>query len=151
MFFRNTLLLAALTLALTFALGCSQPLGLAPGGALSGAVADAPASWDFTAAVNTVQLETLPAAPYSVNIWVIALGANLYVHAGTNRAQWVENMEADARVRMRIGETIYALNAARVAAQKEFNRFSDAYEEKYGRRPRNENVEEAYLFRLTPR
>ena len=28
---------------------------------------------------------------------------------------------------------------------------SDAYEKKYGRRPRNENVAEAYLFRLGAR
>jgi hypothetical protein len=28
---------------------------------------------------------------------------------------------------------------------------ADAYEQKYGRRPRNENVGEAYLFRLGAR
>ena len=41
--------------------------------------------------------------------------------------------------------------ATRVEAQDEFDRFSDAYEKKYGRRPRNENVGEAYLFRLAAR
>ena len=41
------------------------------------------------------------------------------------------------------------LLARRVETQDEFDRFSDAYEEKYSTRPRNENVNEAYLFRLT--
>jgi hypothetical protein len=39
----------------------------------------------------------------------------------------------------------------RVGTQDEFDRFSDAYERKYGRRPRNDNVTEAYLFRLAAR
>ncbi|MAE95466.1 MAG: hypothetical protein CL910_12465 [Deltaproteobacteria bacterium] len=74
-----------------------------------------------------------------------------YVHAGANRSTWVENMEADPRVRLRADDSIYELVASRVEAQEEFDRFSDAYEQKYGRRPRNENVAEAYLFRLGAR
>jgi len=50
-----------------------------------------------------------------------------------------------------VNDSIYELAAARVADQAEFDRFSDAYERKYGRRPRNGNVTEAYLFRLGPR
>ena len=91
-----------------------------------------------------------PADPYSVNIWV-ALGEHLYVHAGANRSAWVENLEADPHARLRADGKIYELSAARVADQAEFDRFSDAYEKKYGRRPRNESVAEAYLFRLTAR
>ena len=106
---------------------------------------------DVLDAVTTVQFETNPVEPYSVNIWVIAMDPYLYVHAGANRAQWVENMEADARVRLQVEDSIYELKAARVAGQDEFDRFSDAYEKKYGRRPRNESVEEAYLFRLAAR
>lgn len=131
--------------------GCDGPFVLLPGGALEGAVAPAPASWALTDAVKTIQLETRPADPYSVNIWVVALGEHLYVHAGANRSAWVEHLEADPRVRVRVGGTIYELTAARVAEQAEFDRFSDAYERKYGRRPRNENVAEAYLFRLAAR
>ncbi len=131
--------------------GCDGPLFLLPGGALEGRQAPAPQSWSFTDAVKTVQLETDPAEPYSVNIWVIALGENLYVHAGANRSTWVENMEADPYVRLRVDDAIYDLVAARVETQEEFDRFSDAYERKYGRRPRNGNVAEAYLFRLAGR
>jgi len=131
--------------------GCGRPFVLLPGGALEGTTVAIPESWAFTEAVKTVQLETRPAEPYSVNIWVIALGGDLYVHAGASRSAWVENIEADPAVRLRVNDSVYALSAARVDAQDEFDRFSAAYEKKYGRRPRNENVREAYLFRLAAR
>jgi hypothetical protein len=149
MFTRPALLLALL-LAAPIA-GCGDPFLVLPGGALEGSTVAAPDSWAFTDTVDTVQLETLPSGPYSVNIWVIALGENLYVHAGANRATWVENMEADPKVRLRVNDSIYELWASRVGDQDEFDRFSDAYEQKYGRRPRNEDVTEAYLFRLEAR
>jgi hypothetical protein len=60
-------------------------------------------------------------------------------------------MEADPNVRLRVGESIYELAAVRVEDQATFDRFSDAYEKKYGNRPRNESVVEAYLFRLGAR
>ena len=144
------LLLVALVLAASVA-GCDGPFVLLPGGALEGSTAAIPDSWAFTDEVDTVQLETRPADPYSVNVWVIALGENLYVHAGDNRTKWVENIETDPSVRLRIDDSIYELLAARVEDQGEFDRFSDAYEQKYGRRPGNENVAEAYLFRLSAR
>lgn len=127
---------------------CSEPFLLWPGGALEGSTAPLPGSWAFTDAVDTVQLETRPTDPYSVNIWVVGMDGKLYVHAGANRSSWVEHMEADPAVRVRVDDSIYALAAARVRQQAEFDRFSDAYEAKYGRRPRNEDVAEAYLFRL---
>lgn len=133
------------------ALACSQPLLLLPGGALEGETAPVPADWSSTDPVSTVQLETRPAEPYSVNIWAVDLGPYLYVHAGANRAAWVEHIEADPRVRLRVEGVLYELAAERVQAQDEFDRFSDAYEEKYGSRPRNEDVAEAYLFRLAAR
>ena len=144
------LLLVALVLA-AFVAGCNGPFVLLPGGALEGSTAAIPDSWAFTDEVDTVQLETRPADPYSVNVWVIALGETLYVHAGDNRTKWVENIETDPSVRLRIDDSIYELLAARVEDQEEFDRLSDAYEQKYGRRPGNENVAEAYLFRLSAR
>lgn len=128
--------------------GCGGPLALLPGGALEGPTVATPESWSFTDAVKTVQLETLPADPYSVNIWVIAIDDHLYVHAGAHRSTWVENIEADPNVRLRVNDSIYELAASRVDDQGEFDRFSDAYEQKYGLRPRNGSAAEAYLFRL---
>jgi hypothetical protein len=144
------LLLVAFVLAASVA-GCNGPFVILPGGALDGSTAPIPDSWSFTDEVDTVQLETRPADPYSVNVWVIAVGEHLYVHAGDNRSRWVENIETDPSVRLRIGDSIYELLAARVKDQEEFDRLSDAYEQKYGRRPGNENVTEAYLFRLSAR
>jgi hypothetical protein len=96
-------------------------------------------------------LETNPDDPYSVNLWVIGSGASLYVHAGANRAKWVEHIEGNPNVRVKIHDALYQLKAMRVVDASEFARFSDVYETKYGNRPRNENVAEAYLFRLEAR
>jgi hypothetical protein len=132
-------------------LAACEPVLIFSGGKLDGTTAAVPDDWSFTDAVNTVQLETNPDDPYSVNIWVIAIGETLYVHAGANRAAWVEDIEADADVTIRVDQTLYPLRASRVEDAAEFARFSAAYEQKYERRPRNENVAEAYLFRLTAR
>tara|TARA_R110002111_G_scaffold214831_1_gene277675 strand:+ start:105 stop:548 length:444 start_codon:yes stop_codon:yes gene_type:complete len=132
-------------------LGGFGPFLIFPGGELSGTASEPPDSWAFTDAIATIQLETRPADPYSVNIWITRVDAAIYVHAGANRATWVEHIEADPDVRVQIGEQIFSLRATRVRDAEEFARFSDAYEKKYDRRPRNENVAEVYLFRLTPR
>lgn len=145
-------LLPVLALALAAsAAACAGPCLLLPGGTLEGPVVEEPESWAFTDEVGTVQLETRPADPYSVNIWVVALGPHLYVHAGASRSTWVEHLEADPRARIRVEGALYELRAERVATQEEFDRFADAYERKYDRRPRNEDVREAYLFRLAAR
>ena len=136
--------------ALLGAVGCG-PFVLLPGGKLDGATVPAPSDWSFSREVDTVQLETRPEDPYSVNIWAVEIGPALYVHAGTNKSQWVENMLANAKVRVRIEDKLYDLGASRVTTQDEFDRFSDAYEQKYDRRPGNENVAEAYVFRLVAR
>lgn len=142
--------LLSILAAAVFVAGCSGPCVLLPGGALDGETSPAPEIWAFDD-VSTVQLETRPADPYSVNIWAVGLGDAVYVHAGANRSTWVEHMEVDPDVRLRVDGAIYELVAARVESQEEFDRFSDAYERKYGRRPGNENADEAYLFRLTAR
>ncbi len=137
--------------ALALLLGGWGPWLIFPGGELAGTESEAPASWTFSDAIDTVQLETQPTDPYSVNIWITRVDAIVYVHAGANRAAWVEHIEADANVRVQAGERIFPLRAVRVRDAAEFARFSDAYEQKYDRRPRNENVAEVYLFRLEPR
>jgi hypothetical protein len=52
---------------------------------------------------------------------------------------------------MSMDDRLYDLTATRVTDAAEFAAFSDAYETRYGLRPRNENVAEVYLFRLTAR
>lgn len=130
--------------------GCG-PFVLIPGGKLDGSATATPNDWSFSHAVTTVQLETRPDDPYSVNIWAVGIDDRLYLHAGTNRSRWVVHMEDNPLVRIRIEDRLYDLRASRVTDPDEFARFSDAYEAKYDRRPGNENVAEAYLFRLEPR
>jgi len=136
--------------SLALVAGCG-PFLVIPGGKLDGAAAPTPDDWSFTNEVSTVQLETRPQDPYSVNIWAVGIGPGLYVHAGANRSNWVLHIEADPRVRVRVEGKLYEATASRVTDQDEFDRFSDAYHEKYGVRPRNENVAEVYLFRLESR
>jgi hypothetical protein len=121
------------------------------GGALEGTVAPPPTDWSEVASAKIIQLETQPEDPYTVKLWVIGTGGLLYVHAGTNRSTWVEHIEVNPDVRLLIETTIYELRAWRVEDAVEFRAFADVYEAKYGNRPRNENVAEAYLFRLKPR
>ena len=120
-------------------------------GGLNGKVVETPDDWTRVAQAEIVQLETQPADPYSVNLWIIGNGSNLYVFAGDNRSTWVEHIEVNSRVRLQIGDAVYLLNAQRVVDVAEFERFAQAWNTKYGRRPGNENVAEAYLMRLTPR
>jgi hypothetical protein len=133
------------------AIGCSRPWLLLPGGALDGESAPVPDDWAFSDAVSTIQIETRPEDPYSVNIWVVSLDDALYLHAGANRATWIEHLEADPRLRARIDGRLFDLRATRVVSPEEFARFADAYDTKYGVRPRNENVAEVYLMRLEGR
>ncbi len=142
--------MAAGPFALACLLGCGPTL-LIPGGELSGPVEASPENWAFSDEVSTIQLETRPANPYSVNIWAVGIGDRLYVHAGANRSRWVENILADPRVRVRVAGKLYPLTAVRVEDPAEFATFADAYKKKYGTRPRNENVAEVYLYRLGAR
>jgi hypothetical protein len=131
--------------------GCAGPFFLIPGGALEGPVVETPAEWGFSDAVSTVQVETRPEDPYSVNVWAAALDEYLYLHAGDNRTEWVEHLEVNPFIRVAMDGSIYELTAVRVVGAAEFGRFAEAYEMKYGFRPRNENIGEIYVYRLGPR
>ncbi len=143
-------LLSQLSLVLVLVLGGCGPFLLLPGGQLSGRITPVPGDWDFVQNVKTIQLETRPSDPYSVNIWVTAIGSSLYLHAGAKHSKWVGYIEDDPNVRVRIKDDLYELRATRVVDPNEFGRFADAYEAKFGVRPRNENVAEVYLMRLDP-
>ncbi len=140
---------AAVALAVLLPLGCSYiPFS---GGELEGTLEPVPEDWGVLADASVIEIETRPSESYSVKLWAVAKGPVVYLHAGANRAEWVAHLEADPRVRMLVGESLYELNGSRVTTQEEFDLFTEVYEAKYGVRPRNENVEEAYLLRLERR
>jgi len=142
--------LALTLITLTMLSACADLIPF-PSGQLEGTLTVVPADWSELKQNEIIQFESNPSEPYSVNLWIIGMGDVAYVHAGTNRATWVEHIEVDPNVRLKVGNNIYELKAVRVETQEEFDALSDVYEVKYGNRPRNENVDEAYLFKLVKR
>ena len=130
--------------------GCSENIPF-PSAQLQGNLTHTPHDWTEVAEARVVELETNPSDPYSVKLWIIGFNDRVYVHAGANLARWVENIIANPDVRLLIGDRLFELVAARVTDQSEFDEFSQHYESKYGAKPRNENVNEAFLLRLKSR
>ena len=131
-----------------------------PGGELRGTVATgAVDDWSFTDAVKTVQLETRPGAPHSINIWGVSTGDAFYVASDSWRqrlggsggdARWVGHIAIDPRVRLRVGRTLYERKAIRVQDEAELARFRQAYQKKYDSDPW-EREDPPWVYRLDPR
>lgn len=143
-------ILSRLSLLLVlFALACG-PIVMIPGGELSGDVRAIPSDWTFTNEVDTVQLETNPEEPYSVNIWLVAAPGALYV-GGTKTSTWTEHASADGRVRLRVGTDLYELKATEVSSDSDVDAFVTAAKAKYDFELEPGQRESAILFRLDAR
>ena len=138
-------------------LGCA-PLGPVPGGALRGEThAGRSPDWNSLAAVHTIQLESRPSDPYSVNTWLGVVDGVLYVPSSliygpdvpTERG-WVRHVQEDARVRLRIEGTVYELRAVRIEDAATAERVRSALLEKYGVAP-DEHTAQAWIFRMDAR
>ena len=136
--------------SLLFVLACG-PLVMIPGGELSGDVTPPPADWAFTDAVDTIQLETRPADPYSVNLWGVAASGHFYVAAGDAESEWARHIADDPNVRLRVNDAVYELRATRTEDPAELDAFLAAATAKYDFEPTPEQRAEAALFRLAPR
>ena len=134
------ILLFSLSLA-----ACSGPFITLPGGELQGTLTEVPPSWGEGS--ETVQLETRPDDPYSINIWAVSTLGNLYV-SSTREPRWLAHIEADPRVRMKIDGKLYELLATRTTDIEEMEAVSAAYAAKY---QQDESPTMVNLFRLTPR
>ncbi len=140
-----------LELVLVLLLAGCGPLVMFPGGKLSGTAKPAPADWSFSDAVETVQLETRPADPYSVNVWGVGLGPRFYVAAADRDSRWVGHVAQDPRVRLRVGDEVFDLRAERAEDPAELDAFVAALERKYDYEPDPELRAHALIFRLGPR
>ena len=127
--------------------GCAY-VPLASGG-LQGTTAAPPAEWGSQGEVKIVQLETRPADPYTVNLWMVAIDSNIYVYAGGKHARWGQHIDADPNVRLRIGDNVYALRAQRVNDDEEFQKFAAGWFAKYSSDRRDDNPRDTYLYRLS--
>ena len=140
--------------------GCG-PVGPIPGGALSGSVERAEVEdWGPASGVKNAQLETRPDDPHSVNTWWAAVGPRLYVPTSMilgpktpSERSWVAHVEADDRVRIRLGDAIYERRAVRVAdGSAEYRAARSALEARYGIEPEDRDPERTiWIFRLDPR
>lgn len=139
-----------LVLVLLGLLAC-DPLVMIPGGQLSGETKPAPADWSFSDEVKTVQLETRPPDPYSVNIWGVAVGPDFYVASGKADNAWARHIAEDDRVRLRIDEAVYELRAVREDSPEARERFLAAAKAKYDFEPDPEQASDAILFSLVAR
>jgi len=138
-------------LALLFALGC-DPVVMLPGGELSGTLKTPPSDWSFADSVETVQIETHPDDPYSVNVWGVAARGAFYVASGRGEsATWAKHIAADPRVRLRVGGDLYELRAVRTDDPAEREAFLEAAHRKYQFEPEEEQRADAILFRLEAR
>ncbi len=142
--------LLALPLVLA-ALGCNGPMGLLPGGELNGEVRPAPADWAFAGDAGTVQLETRPEDPYSVNIAFTVLGGRLYINAGDTETQWVKNIASNPLVRLRLDGVLYDLRAERVMDADEIAAFAGAWTGQSMFRRDPTGLDEVWIYRLVSR
>jgi hypothetical protein len=139
--------------------GCG-PLGPISGGRLRGEVgAGEMRDWSFAAAEETAQIETNPDDPHSVNVWFGSVGSRLYVPTSMilgptdpTEREWVANVDANPRVRIRIDGVVYPRTAVRVADPDEFAEARAALEAKYEIEPEDrDEAREIWFFRLDPR
>ncbi len=136
------------------------PLGPIPGPELTGSVVDEPADdWSIVDAVKVIQVETRPEAPYSVSTWLTRVDDGIYVFAADGESPWVQHIDDDPRVRIRIEGLIYERRAVRVADLETKHSFLSAMRSKYehdtGFDPefwqRAWDTGEFVLFRMEPR
>jgi hypothetical protein len=142
-----------LLFGLIFALGCG-PLGPLPGGQLSGELEPTtPSDWAFADEEKTVQLETNPSDPYSVNVWGAGIGAGFFLAAGGgSESKWAQNIARNPEVRLRIDGRIYELRAVRVDEDPKLREdFLAAVKRKYDWDPPDDETQKAWLYRLDSR
>ncbi len=138
----------ALACALLVVVAACDPVFVFSGGELSGTERSQPADWGFTRDFHTIQIETRPTDPYSVNVWGVAVNRHFYVASDSGESQWARAIEAEPRVRLRIGDDIYKLTAKRAEDPGELEDVIDAYIEKYGGDRERSFVREAWVYRL---
>jgi len=130
---------------------CNGPFAVIPGGRLDGDVQSVPSDWSFAGDYGTIQLETRPDQPYSVNIAYTVMNGILYINAGDTETQWVKNMEANPKVRLRMDEALYGLIAQRVSETDDIAAFAVAWTDQSMFRRDPTKLDEVWIYRLVSR
>ena len=101
---------------------CGGPIGIIPGGILSGEEASAAAWSEVVSGSGTLDLETDPEDPYSVRIGFVFREGQVYIDPAQGR-RWYQNLLADRSVRVRIDGRIYRARAVAVTDPDELQGF----------------------------
>lgn len=131
--------------------GCSEPFAVFAGGELAGEEKRPPDQWSGLRDEQIFQLETRPVAPYSVNIWAVGIGDDVYISTQPEGTRWSEHIEADPRVRLRVGNTLYPLRSRLVTGKDERRKVAHRYAEKYGMDPDSNWVSDGLIYGLERR
>lgn len=131
--------------------GCAEPFIVFAGEELTGNNAVPPVDWTELNRVDVVQLETRPADPYSINIWAVGIGPDMYVATSADGTNWTEHLEVDRNVRLRINDQIFALKAVPVTDPQERATVAAEYVRKYDVDAGDNWVSEGRIYRLDRR
>lgn len=103
--------------------GCQSPFLVLPGGELEGSQRQTE-SFAFAGDHRLMQLEVNPDAPYSVILRCVVIDDVLYVDAAPAR-KWGKMIQADPRVRVKLGDALYPATATAVTDESITGRFRD--------------------------
>ena len=141
----------SLTACLLMLSACDGPFIFMAGGELSGTVAETPDTWELERDSAVAQLETRPEEPYSVNFTYVQMNGRFYVYAGDTRTNWVQHIEQNPLVRVRVQDTIYPARAVRVMGADELTEFAAVWTNLSAFQRDPLAFEEVWLYRLEAR
>lgn len=118
-------------LILLLAAGCADPLGPISGGQVTGEVASVPLSAELVGQADTVVVETNPDEPLSVTTWAVASNSSAYISSSSVDKDWVRNVLANPKVRIKIDDLIYPVTAKEVENEEDKDRIMASYVDKY--------------------
>jgi hypothetical protein len=127
------------------------PVGPIPGGKLEGEVVAEPVDdWSFTNPHETIQLETRVEDPHSVTVWCVAQEGRLYIPSRhPEKKRWVQHVEEDPQVRVRVADRIYPARIARVTDPAELEAVVPLLIRKYDLDPPDADEEkDVWVFRV---
>ena len=100
---------------------CQSPFLVFPGGSLGEIVSPAD-NFSFASAHRLIRLEVRPNDPYSVILRCVVIEGEIYLDAAPAR-KWNQFIQADPRVRVKLGTEIYQATAVEVTDKEITGRF----------------------------
>jgi hypothetical protein len=133
----------------------SDPIGPIAGRAVSGSEAPYPSDWSFSDQHDTIAVEVRPEDPHSVTTIAFVHDGHLHVPAmNGSEKQWTQMVRRDARVRLKVGDAVYAAKLVRVEAEDRepyFDSAASKYAQMAEAREQGETPEDIWLFRVEAR